>query len=389
MEAKKRFEYLLKAYLEETIRDDEKKELATLLKMTDRSFLEDTLEQHWNETITNTPVFSSEASTKILQHILGEERNKIAIPLYRKTWIRILVAACLLAGVVGILLYNQNNGTTNKNNVAQTTTTIVPGGNKAVLTLADGSTIILDSAANGNLAEQGGVKVIKLDNGLLSYKSEHEGPAEMLYNSIVTPAGGQFQLTLSDGTKVWLNASSSLRFPAAFTGNDRQVSITGEAYFEVAKNTSKPFRVNIDNRGTVEVLGTSFNINSYSDEPSVNTTLMEGSVKITSLSGGDITLKPGQQARLKESITILNDVDTDEIVAWKTGWFQFNRADLPTIMRQVSRWYDVEVLYEGKISKKSFSGIVSRENDISDILKIMENAGIGFRIEGKKITVIQ
>jgi ferric-dicitrate binding protein FerR (iron transport regulator) len=215
-------------------------------------------------------------------------------------------------------------------------------------------------------------------------------PTEVLYNTVSTPRGGQYQLTLSDGSKVWLNASSSLRFPTAFPGTERRVEITGEAYFEVAGNESKPFVVDIAGKGEVEVLGTQFNINAYEDEPAIKTTLLEGKVKVSESNGSQSSvLKPGQQAQLANGIRVMDNVDMEEIMAWKTGWFYFDRQELPAIMRQVSRWYDVDVRYEGRISKKSFSGIVGRDNDIKDVLKIMENAGIRFRIEGSSITVLQ
>ncbi len=389
METNNRFLQLLKAYLDDTIREDEKQELSNLLAQTDITQLDALLENIWNATDAKQNVYTKDESAQMLLNILGKGTPVKVVPFLHRTWVRMFAAACFVIVLAGLLITFLQPSSPPKGVTALKNEIITPGGNKATLTLADGSTITLDSASNGSLAQQGGVTVIKLDKGLLAYEPSSTTTTEILQNTITTPAGGQYQLTLSDGTKVWLNAASSLRFPAAFTGNDRKVSITGEAYFEVARNTSKPFKIQIANSGMVEVLGTSFNINSYTNEPSINTTLLEGSVKITSLSGEQITLKPGQQAKLKESITILNDVDTDAIVAWKTGWFQFNRADLPTILRQVSRWYNVTVAYEGNFSKKSFSGIVSRENDIADVLKIMENAGIRFRIVGKTITVLE
>jgi ferric-dicitrate binding protein FerR (iron transport regulator) len=389
MDTNNKFLQLLKAYLDDSIREDDKQELSNMLAQTDSNQLDAILENIWNETNVKENIFTREESAQMLLNILGNRAPAKVVPFYQRKWVRMIAASCFILGLAGLLFTFLQPFSPLNRDTAVNNEIITPGGNKATLTLADGTTITLDSASNGSLAQQGGVTVVKLDNGLLAYEPSNATATEMLQNTISTPAGGQYQLTLSDGTKVWLNAASSLRFPAAFTGNDRQVSITGEAYFEVAKNTSKPFKIQIANSGMVEVVGTSFNINSYTDEPSINTTLLEGSVKITSLSGESNTLKPGQQAKLKESITILNDVDTDAIVAWKTGWFQFNRADLPTIMRQVSRWYNVTVAYEGNFSKKSFSGIVSRENDIADVLKIMENAGIRFRIVGKTITVLE
>ncbi|HQW45168.1 MAG TPA: FecR domain-containing protein, partial [Chitinophagaceae bacterium] len=265
---------------------------------------------------------------------------------------------------------------------------VAPGGNKAILTLADGSTIILDNAANGSLTEQGNTKVIKLDDGQLAYNTLNEKPTEIVYNTISTPRGGQYQLTLADGTKVWLNAASTLRFPATFSGNERKVELTGEGYFEVAKNAAMPFKVSVNNM-TVEVLGTHFNINSYSDEASIKTTLLEGAVKVTN---GDAVqmLSPSNQAQLTADgeIRLNRNVDIEDVVAWKNGIFNFSGTAIENIMRQISRWYDLDVSYEGAISKETFSGVVSRNSNLSQVLKIMEQAGVKFKIEGKKIIVM-
>jgi len=222
----------------------------------------------------------------------------------------------------------------------------------------------------------------------ITYNSSNNR-SEAVYNTIKTPRGGQYQLVLADGSQVWLNAASSIRFPVDFTEKVRKVEITGEAYFEIKKDAAKPFIVTIPGKGQVEVLGTHFNINAYDDENTLNTTLIEGSVKFIADNGESVKLKPGQQAQLSSSVSVLNDADIDKIIAWKTGWFNFDRADITTIMRQVSRWYDVEVVYEGQVSKKTFSGIVSRSQQIAEVLKIMEKAGVKFRIEGKKITVLR
>ena len=329
---------------------------------------------------------------------IDAEQTKV-VPIFRRTWFRVAAAAVLLVGAFA--LYNiagKNNSP--KEEIVKTNIEkqdIAPGGNKAVLTLADGSQIILDSAANGNLASQGNVKVIKLDNGQLAYTTSGT-TTEVLYNTVSTPRGGQYNLTLADGSRVWLNAASSLRYPASFSGNERKVELTGEGYFEVAPLTPKggqkmPFIVNVAGKGEVEVLGTRFNINAYADESSINTTLLEGKVKVTPVTNSQLVtqnsqlLSPGQQAQISNGIKVINNVDTDPIVAWKTGLFYFVRADVKTIMRQIGRWYDVDVQFEGDISKKTFSAIVNRSNNISEVLKIMKEAGIQFRIVDKKIIV--
>ncbi|MBS1781015.1 MAG: FecR domain-containing protein [Bacteroidetes bacterium] len=263
----------------------------------------------------------------------------------------------------------------------------LPGGNKATLTLADGSVIVLDTTANGDLAQQGNTKVIKLDSGMLAYNAGNANTSEVLYNTITTPRGGQYQVRLPDGSKVWLNAASSLRFPTAFTRNERDVTLTGEGYFEVVHNPAKPFHV-ITGSTQVEVLGTHFNIMAYGDENLIKTTLLEGSVKVTSASN-TILLQPGQQANVNKngSIKLLPNVDTDKAVGWKDGLFKLDQTDIPEIMRQIARWYDVEIVYEGAIPGGSISGDISRNMNLSKVLKVLELSGVHCRIDNKKIYV--
>lgn len=270
---------------------------------------------------------------------------------------------------------------------------ILPGGNKATLTLANGKKITLDGADNGQLAEQAGIIITKTKDGQLVYTVSDQGTykeeRQTAMNTIATPKGGQYQINLPDGTKVWLNAASSLRYPAVFTGSERRVSLTGEAYFEVAKvHPAKPFSVSSLTQ-TVEVLGTHFNINSYTDEQAVKTTLLEGSVKVTAQMGtsGSVFLKPGQQAVLLGNQLNVNLSNTEEAIAWKNGMFSFKDADLQTVMRAVSRWYDVEVSYEGNLPGRQFSGEIHRNINLSEVLDILSFFKVHFRIDGKKITV--
>jgi transmembrane sensor len=262
-----------------------------------------------------------------------------------------------------------------------------PGGNKAVLTLSDGSSIVLDSARNGVLTQQSGAKILKLNNGQLVYNLIHEKPTGLAYNTLVTPKGGQYEVVLPDGSKVWLNAASSLRYPTAFTGKDREVELKGEAYFEVAKNEEKPFRVRV-NDIAVTALGTSFNVMAYPDEPVAKTTLEEGSIKVLRGSKG-ILLYPGQQARAENNeLKLVRGVDMEEVTAWKNGLFKFNGADIETVMRQISRWYNVDIAYEGAKTTNDFSGVISRNTNISNVLKILEYSGVHFRIGNNTVTVL-
>ena len=268
---------------------------------------------------------------------------------------------------------------------------VAPPADKAILTLANGKKIALSSAGSGLLAYQGNSAVNKTRNGEVVYaSSKSAGPtSETQYNSISIPRGGEYQeIVLSDGTKVWINSASSLKYPTAFIGNDRKVELTGEAYFEVAHNPAKPFRVT-SNGQTVEVLGTHFDINTYDDEPSIKTTLLEGRVKVTASANNKVRiLLPGQQAALNDNSFTVTPVETDAVVAWKNGQFMFDNDDVQKIMRMISRWYNVDVEYSGAIPEDTFGGGTSRFKNVSEVLNILQLTGkVHFKVEGRKITV--
>lgn len=268
---------------------------------------------------------------------------------------------------------------------------ITPGGNKAVLTLANGQQIVLNDAQNGTLKQQGNTKVIKLDSGALQYAASGvpADPAshEPMYNSITTPRGGQYEVMLADGTKVWLDAESSLRFPIAFTGKDREVELTGEAYFEVKENKDKPFLVRAGQTET-RVLGTHFNIMAYADEGAVKTTLLEGAVSMGQ-GGQRALLQPGEQGQFDSDKDIIarRVVNTRAVVAWKDGYYYFDRTPVQSVMRQIARWYDVQIVYKGIAPKDEIVGRIPRSADVSEVLHIMELIGIRFKIDGKTIIV--
>ncbi|MCX2453940.1 FecR family protein [Pedobacter sp. PLR] len=273
-------------------------------------------------------------------------------------------------------------------NVEQKGEHILPGGNKAVLTLSDGSQIELDDMANGEIAKESGVKITKTADGRLLY-TVREGLAHVkpAFNTISTPRGGQYQVALPDGTMVWLNAASSLKYPSSFTGKDRLVALTGEAYFEVAKDKKRPFKVKTEQQ-EVEVLGTHFNINAYDDEEVVKTTLIEGSVKVKLPSNKSAVLKPGQQSVVLNDIKV-NQVDANSAIDWKQGLFWFNDESIYSIMRQFSRWYNIEVEYRGDVRNVRFGGQVSRMKNLAQVLRIMElTKSIQFKVEGNKIIVM-
>jgi transmembrane sensor len=345
--------------------------------------------------LPNPGVATSEYSSRVLNKLLAEINEAPVVQMPKRKWTRIAVAAAVVGILISGYLFLNNNKSANTIVAQQQDINtrykndIDPGGEKAILVLSNGQTIVLDNAANGTITQQGATKVLKLNNGQLSYASgANAGSTEVLYNSIVTPRGGQYQVILPDGTSVWLNASSSLRFPTAFVGKERRVEITGEAYFEVQKNTSMPFIVAIKGGSEVEVLGTHFNIMAYDDEASIKTTLLEGAVNMRH--GNTIQkLKPGQQAQLAQNkMQLVTDADTDQAIAWKNGLFDFNDDVIPDIMRQLSRWYDIDVVYDGAIPDGHFVGSVRRKSNISEVLKMLEVAGgIHFEIQGKKITV--
>ncbi len=302
-------------------------------------------------------------------------------------------AAAVLLLVIGAYFFNLKNDGNQKVAVEGTKKAIphdaLPGGNRAILTLADGQTIILDSARNGTLTQQGNARVTKLNDGQLAYdKEESTTNRPVQYNTVTTPRGGQYQLTLADGSQVWLNAASSITFPTSFEGNKREVQITGEAYFEVAHNAAMPFHVSSNNMD-VEVLGTHFNVNAYADEDAIKTTLLEGSVKVTK-GGESLTITPGEQARILYStgeMAIKKNVDMEAIVAWKNGLFYFNQSGIRSIMKKISRWYDLDVIINDDVPDKRFSGKIYRNVNVSQIIKILETGGIHLNIVGKKILV--
>jgi transmembrane sensor len=269
---------------------------------------------------------------------------------------------------------------------------IAPGGNNAILTLADGSSIKLNDQKNGLLTKQAGAIVSKTKDGEIVYRNTGQQNSDT-FNMIRTPKGGQYQLTMADGTRVWLNAASSIRFPTVFGTMERRVEITGEAYFEVAKNKKKPFRVFSKNQ-EIEVLGTHFNVNTYEDEGFDKTTLLEGSVKVYRFTNGGAKksseiIKPGEMAIAEkgdEKIGISYAI-TDEAIAWKNGYFKFSRTDLKTIMRQVCRWYNVDVVYKGDFEKDLFGGKIKRTDSVSGVLRILKLSNINTTIKGRTIII--
>lgn len=303
-------------------------------------------------------------------------------------WIAAAAVLCMLFSVT-ILYFKPASRPGHSFASAENQTQILPGTNKAILTLADGSRISLTDAGNGQVAKQAGVIVTKTKNGGLIYQVTGDNQGTARNNTISTPRGGQYQLLLADGTKIWLNANSSLTFPTAFPGNTRKVKLSGEAYFEVAKDKSKAFYVETD-QTQVRVLGTHFNMMAYDDEKSEQTTLLEGSVEISKGTEKSL-LKPGQQARTSASSQIrIHDLeDPERAIAWKNGYFLLEKSDLHGVMRQISRWYATDVVYQGEMPKKEYSGKIPRSVNVKTLLEMLAYSGIHCHIEDHKIIVSQ
>ncbi|MBB6126673.1 FecR family protein [Mucilaginibacter lappiensis] len=310
----------------------------------------------------------------------GKNSGKL-FPLIRRWGI---AASLIISFSLGYYFYHKAQR--NQQIASTISNKIVPGNARVMLILANGQKIELNTAASGTVARQSNTTIRKTNDGRIIYDGDSKN---ILYNTAITARGGKFELTLADGTKVTLDAASSIRYPVSFIGKERKVEITGQVYFEVAHNPAKPFRV-LTRGQTIEVLGTHFNVNAYDDEPVIKTTLLEGSVKVNYL-GENVLLKPGQQALVKNGISIIrvSAVDPELVVAWKNGLFRFNKTDLLSVMRQIARWYDMEVIYPEALKNTDlFEGSTLRSANVQSILKQLEVTGhVKFEVDGNKIIV--
>lgn len=359
--------------------------------MNDAYFFE---EQEAGKTAINEGIMQQIRKMNENDH-LAQHPMVAAKKIFVRNWLR--AAAIIFVILTGAVSWwiSGHHGNNEKEPVATVLhhIDIPPGKNGAILKLADGREVVLDSLADGVVATQLGTKV-ELKNGSLVYDAVKKDPGEILYNTMTTPKGRQFQLVLPDGTKVWLNAASSITYPASFTGDARRVKVSGEAYFEVAKMKDRPFHVTINDMAEVKVLGTHFNINAYEQEQGIKTTLLEGSIQTSLLDAGKspeyLVLKPGQQAEITndQKIKLNESVNMDLVMAWKNGLFNFENASLEEVMRQLSRWYDIEVVYERGIPQMVFGGEMSRNVSLSGLLNGLERVGVHFRIEeGNRLIV--
>ncbi|NQX40205.1 FecR protein [Pedobacter steynii] len=381
--------YLLNQYLNDQCSAAELAEFYVLVDDPANNLeLSDLLDDAIN-TSTDEKQLTADQETELLQYIFDYKES----PLQRSKAVRgwdyrswSAAAVIFLTLCAGFYYFKSNRAEQLREQAAAA---IPPGGDKATLTLADGKVISLQTAQSGQLAEVSGVKITKTKNGELVYSLSEGAAVTASQNTISTPKGGQYALILPDGTKVWLNAASALKFPTAFSGiGERKVTLSGEAYFEVAKRKT-PFVVTTDKQ-RVQVLGTHFNINAYLDEQQTKTTLLEGSVRVSSLKTGNVVmLNPGEEARLMANRLDVQKADIERNTDWKNGIFMFKNESLEGIMRKISRWYNVEIVYEPYAPRKeTFSGIVSRYDNVNKVLRRLELTGaVSFKIQGRKIIV--
>lgn len=386
-------EYYIDRLAQGTITGQEWKALQDLLRKPENSALLDDLLSDQLAQFAAEPAAYPDV-VKRVQEGVREQISREKIPLravhgahWLRRWGWVAAAVILISGIGAFFLASQRKNA-QPAVVAANAMDVAPGKNGAILTLADGSTILLDSAADGQLATQQGSQVVK-KGGQIVYTPGGEEEA-LSYNTLHTPRGRVYQVTLPDGTKVWLNAASSISYPVAFSGKERVVAMTGEAYFEVAPHVQMPFRVTVNETNSVEVLGTHFNIKAYTEDELISTTLLEGAVRIAS-NGKKMVLKPGQQAKAsieRLSVKDLGENGISEAMAWKEGRFNFQDVNLQEIMRQLSRWYDIEVVYEKGIPDLEFIGGMDRSLPLSEVLKGLKMSGVNFRLEnGKRLIV--
>lgn len=346
--------------------------------------IEGAMKRNWLQPADAQPLFDASRSRDMLGSILaaGRERKHWRAGL----WIRYAAAAAVLAVVAGLWVIRKSAPEKLVASETIQNQDVAPGGNRALLTLADGKGIELDRIGSGLVARQGNTEITKQEDGLVVYNSRAASVALAGFNKVTTPRGGQYKVQLPDGSKVWLNASSSIRFPSVFPASERRVEITGEAYFEVTKDKARPFTVRFKG-SEVQVLGTSFNVMAYADERVSKTTLVEGSVAIRNQSEHAL-LRPGQEAALMPGGRIETAFKpVDEAVAWKEGMFYFKNAGVKDVMRQLSRWYDVEVSYRGEVPVRQFTGRVSRNVNLSEIVGMLRYAGVKCSVESNTIVI--
>lgn len=373
----------------ESLSGEDRKWLLEYLEQPGMDALRALLEDKFREDLEAGANISPAISEQLWQRIdAGRRQQETKVhTMFKRRWWAAASVAMLLAASAYFWMY-QRQGNAKQSAPVAKAMDIAPGREGAVLTLADGSQVLLDTVQNGVVALQGGAKAVII-NGRLAYEGN---ASSVVYNTMSTPKGRQFQLTLPDGTVAWLNAASSIRYPTLFKGAERRVEVTGEVYFEVAKNARMPFKVNVNNNMDIEVLGTNFNINAYADEAMIRTTLLEGSIRVRGRNTESAVLVPGQQAQLLgETMKVAQNADVKQVVAWKEGFFSFRRANLAEVMRQLSRWYDIEVVYErSALPQWQFTGDIDRSLTFGEVLEGLTRNRVKYRTEsGNRIVILQ
>lgn len=397
--------YYFERYAQGKLSEDERVVLNNLLKdPANKEMVQQLLDRDWPLWENNQMDFSQEIARieqGVSARINADATFSGARPVYRVRFLKKWgwAAAILLLLGAGAYFYTASNKpeadfVKGKEAVAPS---ILPGSKKALLTLSDGTTITLDSAANGAIAQQGNSSIVKTTNDEIIYDARGLSKGEVMMNTMSTPRGGQYHLTLPDGTTVWLNTASSVTFPAAFTGNNRKVKVTGEVYMEVAKNARMPFVVDVDGKATVEVLGTSFNINSYTGEEAIATTLIEGKVKVATAVAASsnrqpgayaVTLHSGQQALQQNGGTTINSqANLEQVLAWKNGIFSFTGKSFQSNMKEVERWYDIQVKYEGAIPQRKLSGEMDRGVQLTDLIRFLRSFGLHVELKDRTLVI--
>lgn len=390
---------LLFKLMQGTITEEERRRLDQWKQESpeNRKFFEEALSTGEPHAVAGQEKVAAKLEDRIFQKIAAEilELQGRRIGKRRNTWKYVAAAAAVVVLAINVVVFTsrkeEKEAPVAKTAVApQQNDVDAPEAVYASITLANGDKLAINGSANGKLASQGKTEVIKTKDGLIVYKAETVGiSGETQLNTLTNPKGSNvIGIVLQDGSKVWLNAESSLTYPVAFTGNDRKVTIDGEAYFEVAKNKRKPFKV-LHNGMEVRVLGTHFNVSAYAGEEVSHVTLLEGSVKVSNGKASGI-LKPGQRARINNNrVDVETNINPDRSVAWKNGYFSFDKADVTEVMNQISRWYNVQVKYEGPIPDEEFGGELRRNSKLSSVLKILNMSGVKFRVEGNTVTVFK
>ncbi|WP_419800943.1 FecR family protein [Mucilaginibacter sp.] len=394
---------LLHDYFNDTINQEDRIALLVYLKNADLSKIEGFVSEDLLNLEKGSDLFPARKQA-VWKKIISDSRYTAASPdiphnqsqnikLYNRTWFK-AAAVLLVVFAIGLIVFQKHPAemVANKHNLHPgKNTVILPGSTKAILTTDDGKELVLNQTSNGVVVKNRNTQVLKTRNGQIVYNSSKSKPSiiqQVRYNTLTTPKGGEYQVILADGTKIWLNAASSITYPTTFDGKDRRVKLSGEAYFEVAKNVHQPFYVNTGN-GEIRVLGTHFNISAYPDDETTSTTLLEGSILITKHQSSYL-LKPGQQANIgyqSDDIEV-TEAKTDEVMAWKNGYFIFNDESIAGIMKKVARWYDVDVQLLGSVDAQKFGGTFHRSKTIAELLHYLEKIGnIHFSITGRRITV--